>query len=238
MRSPEVDAELKRLKIEVLSKIAHDVRAPLSVVLTGLKELRETAPAFDEYQKSVFKLVCSSAETSLQLLKDLHDLARIEEKCLPLQRGTVDVAAIVRGVVGAATAKVGEKAAPTKIEAPDHPVLLYVDEARLAQAVSALLENAIRVAQTQARLVVREQEGAVQILVEDDGVGVPPKEVESIFSPDSQKNVRPGGTGLGLAVARGLVEAHGGKVWAENVLAPDGRVQGARFVVTLPKPPT
>ncbi len=235
MRSPEVEAELKRLKLDILSKIAHDVRAPLSVVLTGLKELRETAPAFDDYQRSVFKLVCSSAETSLQLLKDLHDLARIEEKCLPLQKGVVDIAAVARGVVGAATAKVGDKAAPTQLLAPEQPVLLAVDEARLAQAIGALLENAIRVARTQAKLEVKSLPEQVEIHISDDGAGVPPKEVESIFSPDSQKNVRPGGTGLGLAVARGLVEAHGGKVWAENVTGEDGRVEGARFVVSLPR---
>src|SRR5690242_3287273 len=91
------DAELRRLKSELLGKIAHDVRAPLAVVLTGLKELRDTAPAFDDYQASVFRIVCSSAEATLQLVKDLHDLARLDEGALPLAPVPLDLAALVHG---------------------------------------------------------------------------------------------------------------------------------------------
>lgn len=235
-RSPEMEAELRRLKLEVLSRIAHDVRAPLSVVLTGLKELRETAPAFDDYQRSVFKLVCSSAETSLQLLKDLHDLARIEEKCLPLQTSDVDLAAVLRSVAASAATKVGEKAPPVAVSVPDAPVRAVVDEARFAQAVQALVENALRAAKSGVSLSLVDAGGEIRVSVDDDGAGIAGGDAAALFDSGTQKSVRPGGTGLGLAVAKGLVEAHGARLTAENRTSGDGRVEGARFVVILPKP--
>lgn len=234
-RTPETEAELRRLKLEVLSRIAHDVRAPLSVVLTGLKELRETQPAFDDYQKSVFKLVCSSAETSLQLLKDLHDLARIEERCLPLQKVEVDLAGIARSVAGSATAKASEKAPALDVLVPNSPVRAVVDEARFAQAIGAIVENAMRVAKGKVVLSLADDAGKARVLVDDDGPGVPTQDMSAIFDSGAHKAVRPGGTGLGLAVAKGLVEAHGGSLWVENRTAADGRVEGARFVVELAK---
>jgi signal transduction histidine kinase len=197
-------------------------------VLTGLKELRDTAPAFDDYQASVFRIVCSSAEATLQLVKDLHDLARLDEGALPLAPVPLDLAALVHGSLERA-----KRPAHVALirDVPDDPALVLVDETRANQIVEAVLTHALQKARATVRAQVQPASwpaGPVRVVLEDDRANVPVAVLEAPFRGESQ-DTRPGGAGLALCVARRLVEAHGGHLTVE---VPESG--GARFVIELP----
>ena len=113
-------------------------------------------------------------------------------------------------------ARLGEKAKPLTVAVPPSPVPVMVDEARIGQVVTSLLDNAMRLARTAVSISLTVDGGEARIVIDDDGPGIPVDKLEGIFLSQTHKAVRPGGTGLGLVIARGLVAAHGGKVWAEN----------------------
>jgi two-component system sensor histidine kinase KdpD len=126
---------------------------------------------------------------------------------------------------------------PVAVDVPETVPPILLDYVEIDQVLSNLLENAARYTPQRAeiQIAVRDLGESVQIDVADRGPGIPAGVLAGLFEPFYQGGVarpRQGGTGLGLAVSRGLVQAHGGKIWAEN--RPDG---GARFSFTLPLPP-
>ncbi|MBN2351075.1 MAG: HAMP domain-containing histidine kinase [Spirochaetales bacterium] len=214
-----------------LDSVAHDVRTPL----TRLTSAAENAlAAGDEAAFRDALAVClSEAGQVLSLLTSLLEISRAQSGIMSLDKEPVDLAALIRDMADLYSYPAGEK----RIEiaaAVDGPILVPADSNRLRQVLSNLIENALRhsPADSSIGLSAREDEATAEVTVADSGDGIPPEDLKHIWERFYRGRNSAGtrGFGLGLSLARAIVEAHGGEIRAES---EPGR--GARFTFRLPK---
>jgi two-component system, OmpR family, sensor histidine kinase KdpD len=233
------DAEILRktdeLRTALLNAVSHDLRTPLaSIIASGGSLLQHDIDWTEEEQREFAQAIVGEAERLNRLVGNLLDLSRIEAGSLRPEKGWYDLRSLVEEVVGRLR---GVTAAHSvSLDLPDDLPPLHFDYVEIDQVLSNLIENAVKYTPpgTEIRVAVRAQRDAVTVEVSDTGPGIPPNAVPRLF--DAFYRVRregggPSGSGLGLAVAKGLVEAHGGQITAEN--RAEG---GACFVFTLPIP--
>jgi signal transduction histidine kinase len=233
-------ADLKRLdefKSRFFANMTHELRTPLAMVLTPLELMLEGEMGeFTPSQRGSFGSMYRSALKLLKLINDLLDLSRLEESRLRLQVGDHELVHYLRTLVEqtgvlALRRDITLRFATTLDRAP-----LRCDLDRLERVFVNLLSNAIKFTPHGGHVDVslrRVAGDALEVVVQDDGPGFPPDKAEQLFERfyqvDMEGTRRHGGAGIGLALARELVELHGGTISASS----DG-VRGARFVVTLP----
>ncbi len=228
-RSLEQSEEAKR---RMIADVSHDLRTPLTAVRSALEGLRD---GLVEPTPATFAALHDRVLLLSRLVTDLHQLALADAGQLSIERHVADVRSIVDGIVETVGFQMedSEVAFSSTVE-PDLPSLL-VDAHRIEQVLLNLLENAIRHTPTGGRIDLKASRAAEGVLLEvsDTGPGIPPEYLDRVFErffrvdPSRES----GSAGLGLSIARALVEAHGGRIWAEN------RVEGgARFSFTLPIP--
>ena len=221
--------EAVRLRDEVVSIVSHDFRSPLTVI-QGYSE-RFAGQAGDEEARRAFEAIGRQARHLGALAADTLTMSRIEAGALALDTAPIDLADLVRERVDARPDEAG-----VAIEVEAEPGLVVRgDEHRLGEVVDNLLDNAVKYSPGGARVkvtVVRVPEGA-RVVVADQGLGIPAAEMDKLFRKfsrlDEARARRVPGSGLGLYIARSLVEAHGGRIWAES----DGA--GARFAFVVPE---
>ncbi len=230
--------ESERQRQELLAAIAHELRTPLAIIEGNLEAMLDgvRAPTPD----LIATLHTQSALLS-QLITDLRDLSLADARQLSLRRRPVDLAVLCQESVDAMKVWTDERKVSTRVRA-EGETTAAVDPDRLRQVVQNLLHNAVRFtpAGGQVTVIVRgasgDQDRWVTVEVEDDGPGIPAEDLSRIFEPfyriDPSRSRASGGTGMGLAVVKLLVQVHGGSVRAEN--RPSG---GSRFIVHLPVSP-
>jgi len=230
--------ESERQRQELLAAIAHELRTPLSIIEGNLEAMLDgvRAPTPD----LIATLHTQSALLS-QLITDLRDLSLADARQLSLRRRSVDLAVLCQESVDAMKVWTDERKVSTSVRV-EGETTAAVDPDRLRQVVQNLLHNAVRFtpAGGQVTVIVKEetvdQDRWVTVEVEDGGPGIPAEDLSRIFEPfyrvDPSRSRASGGTGMGLAVVKLLVEVHGGSVRAEN--RPAG---GSRFIVQLPASP-
>jgi PAS domain S-box-containing protein len=236
-RAARAEAEAaSRRKDEFLAMLAHELRNPLAPILTSLAILRRSV------DPSVFPPVLDMMERQVRHLKrmmdDLLDVGRIARGKVRLQPDRLDLARLVRTVASDYRAVVEGAGLALEAQTPDTPVWARADEARLAQVLSNLLDNATKFTDRGGTVRVilgpGPAPGEATLTVSDTGVGIPARVLPHLFEPltqaDRSLERSRGGLGLGLAVVRGLVELHGGRVEAFSA----GEGKGSRFTVHLP----
>lgn len=221
-----------RMRDEVLAMVAHDLRSPLSTILLNANALLAGEWRVDRALEQV-RIIHRCAEKMGNLIRDLLDISRIEAGQLAIARSSVDVGLLCREAVELMQAQARER--DIALECKLAPGLLRVpgDPGRVSQVLSNLLGNALKFAPSSGRVLLQAQPVAqgVRVSVEDNGPGIPAGIAPRLFERFSQANgAGRGGAGLGLAIAKAIVEAHGGRIWIES--AP-GR--GTRVSFTLPK---
>lgn len=234
------NVELKKLdkfKSEFFANITHELKTPLTMVLTSLELLLEGELGhISEAQRSTFQSMQRSGAKLLRLIGDLLDLSRIEESRVRLRIAEHDLVAYVRELVEEMRGLIQRKGITLRFEADVQPLLVWCDLERLERVFLNLLSNASKFTDSGGAVTIhlRDDGDAVRIEVRDTGVGFPSQLSERIFSrffqTDMGKTRRYGGTGIGLSLAKDLVELHGGRIWAES--APG---QGSVFHVRLLK---
>ncbi len=229
------DAEdANRVKERFLATLSHELRTPLNAALGWTRVLLDLPPS-DARLRRATQAINRNLLVQARLVADIIDVSRGSAGRLDLKRVRVDV----RSIVNAAIDTVGETAAARKVSVqttlPDAPIMTVGDAARLQQVVWNLLENAIKFSPGGGLVhvsVVREHE-SVEISVADDGPGVDPVFLPFVFDEfrqaDESMTRSHGGLGLGLAIARRIVQEHGGTITGSN--RPEG---GALFTVRLP----
>jgi signal transduction histidine kinase len=211
------------------------MRSPLSAILGWCRVMTLDNAGADVHRRGL-QAIERNAMAQVRLVDDLIDLTRIGSGKLELQRTTVLLADAVDAAVESCTPAAEAKGLVIDWRDDDVPVLVHGDKARLTQVVWNLVGNAIKFSPAGERIVVRvAQDGArARITVHDRGAGIAPELLPQIFEPFRQADDTPasrlGGLGLGLTIARTIVELHGGEIRAES----DGPGQGAVFTVTLP----
>jgi PAS domain S-box-containing protein len=224
-------SERKRMEAaqrDFLAMVSHDLRSPLTIVRASAQLLQRRG----EYREATIATILEYADRMARLIEDLADVVRLEEGHLPLQRETVDLVALARDAAAAAAEQSARHA--VRVEAPDTSVCGAWDRVRLGQVVENLLGNALKHGAEDGQVVVRVQKraGEALISVQDFGSGIDPEHMPHLFDRFYRANTRSSGLGLGLYISRILVEAHGGRIWAES--RPG---QGSTFTVALPQHP-
>ena len=230
--------ELERLRAEFLSLVSHELRGPLTSIKGSAVNLRESLHSLDPAELLQFvRIIESQADRMRDLVSQLLDVARIESGSLSVTPEPVRVAALVDEARSAFLAGDPDRSVALDLE-PDLPWVM-ADRRRIAQVLGNLLSNAARRSPADAAILVSaarpqpEEDGQVSIAVTDRGRGVAPERLPYLFSRllRAEGDEADGlGAGLGLAICKGIVEAHGGRIRAES----EGLGRGSRFTFTLP----
>ena len=227
-------AELRRRRL--LADLAHELRTPLATIDGYLEGL---ADGVVRAEASTWTLLRGEAQRLERLVEDLDKVSRAEERQLDLRLEAARPEELVDGAVAAAAAAFAAAGVRLERAVAGRLPEVRVDRDRIAEVLANLLENALR--HTPAGGVVTVSAGArgggVELAVEDTGEGIAaehlPHLFERFYRADRARARRDGGSGIGLAIAHALVEAHGGRLRAES----EGPGRGARFVVALPAAP-
>jgi signal transduction histidine kinase len=224
---------LDQLKSEFVSLVSHELRAPLTNINGGI-ELLLSGPDLPPHCRDTLGILGEQSHRLTHLVETILNISAIEARRWPLNAGPVAVPPLVQTVVRQMLPCAGHREIQW-LGADDLP-FAWADEDGLAQVLTNLLDNAIKYSPDGSIITVGAEAtaGTVRIAVGDEGPGIPREARERIFDMfhrlDGQDNRRVYGHGLGLYMARLLVEAQKGQIWVEGQ-----RTQGARFVVSLPR---
>jgi two-component system, OmpR family, sensor histidine kinase KdpD len=227
--------EVDRWRSALLGAASHDLRTPLASIKTAVSSLRQPGTLLGaEDRAELLELIELQADRLARLVTNLLDMTRIESGSLELRPTTITFDELVAEALGA----LGGLLAPDRIvtEAPEDLPLLRIDHVLISQVLANLLENAGRLAPEGSVIGVTARTAPTgvdppdhaEIAVTDEGPGIAPLERERVFEMFSQ-NGGGGRAGLGLAIAKAFVEAHGGLIWIDSEVAT-----GTRVVFTIP----
>lgn len=232
-------ARLERLneqKDELLGMVAHDLRNPLGAI-AGFAQLvvAINADSLDEQSLMLLDRIGAASRHMLRMVEDLVDLSAIESGSVRLERSVVDVGEVLGDSVALARVAARDKRISIDLQVPEG-LVMDVDARKIAQVIDNLLGNAIKFSYSETTVTLRceQKPDEIVIVVEDQGQGIPEEELDLLFRPFGTTTVRSTGgeksTGLGLAIAKRIVEAHGGSIEVTSTVDV-----GSAFVVTLPR---
>jgi signal transduction histidine kinase len=227
-----------RAKSQFLASMTHELRTPMNAVI-GFAELIRN-PSFGELssrQAEFVEHITSSGKHLLGLINDILDLAKIESGTVDLQRENLSVAEIMQGAADAILPIAQDKQIAMVVAASDSVRNVRADAARTRQILVNLLNNAIKFSNANSTVALSAHErgdGFIELHVTDAGVGIKAEDCQRVFERfeqvDGSYARTQKGTGLGLAVCKSLVEAHGGAIWVES----EGEGMGCTFKFSLP----
>ncbi|HZD74688.1 MAG TPA: PAS domain-containing sensor histidine kinase [Actinomycetota bacterium] len=224
-------------RAELISTLAHELRSPLTSVKGFTSTLLHRWERFpDDQKRFMLATVNDDADRVTRLINELLDVSRIESGRLELRRRPVELAKIAADVVE--RFKLDPDGHTFGISFPRAFPEVYADADKVAQVLTNLVENAVKYSDGGRVTVIGEVvDGSAEVAVRDQGVGIPADQVPLIFTKFYRRGGRgvPSGTGLGLYIARGLVEAHGGRI---SVSSKVGRGTEVRFRLPLAGPGT
>jgi signal transduction histidine kinase len=223
-------AETDRLRRDLVANVSHELRTPITALQVVLENLVDGVEPPDP---ATLRTMLAQVERLGRLVKQLLDLSRLEAGVVPLEHEPFDVEVLLNQAVRESQLSAPSVTMTVSVEPPD--LELRADQERLHQVVANLVENAVRHSPAEGTVAVtaRRTGDHVTIDVSDDGPGIPDDEVARVFERfyrhDSARSSRDGGAGLGLAIAKWIVDLHGGDIHPER-----RQPHGCRMVVTLP----
>ena len=233
-QSTTVQMESERLRNSLLAAISHDLRTPLAAMVGLADALALTQPALAGEQAEIAQAIRASSLRMSVLVNNLLDMGRLESGSVQLRRQWQPLEEVVGSALAACAPSLQGRDVAVRL-APEVP-LLHLDAALFECVLVNLLENAVKYtpAATPLQIAAEPQGEAVRITVDDEGPGLPPGREEAVFEKFERGSKEAAAPGVGLAICRAIVQAHGGRMHGENRIV-DGRVAGARFVITLPR---
>jgi len=227
----EVRIETERLRNSLLSSVSHDLRTPLATITGAVSTILEQRERLDaQTQRELLESVHEEAERLNRLVQNLLEMTRLESGALQLKRELHPP----EEVIGAALGRLGKRLADRRVTTsvpPDLP-LVAMDDVLIEQVLVNLLDNALKYtpAGSPIEVIATATDQNLTIEIADHGPGLPPGEEDRVFEKFFRGDqIVARGAGLGLAICRGIVRAHGGRIWAQNL--PGG---GVAFLFTLP----
>ena len=227
----QVRAEAERLRNALLSSVSHDLRTPLATIMGSASSLLEDGTHFQRGTwQDLLQSILDEAERLNRLVGNLLDMTRLEAGTLAVKKDWLPLEEVIGSALARMEKRLGER--PVAIHVPSDLPLVKIDGILIEQLLINLLDNGVKYTPIRSEINISASvsDGAVLVEVADRGPGFGPGEEERIFDKFYRGQTADSrGVGLGLAICRAIVEAHGGKIWAEN--RPEG---GAVFRFTLP----
>jgi two-component system sensor histidine kinase KdpD len=230
-QASQVRMETERLRNSLLSSVSHDLRTPLATITGAATTILESGARLDQRtQQELLESVRDEADRLNRLVQNLLEMTRLESGALQLHKDWHPVEEVVGAALGRLSKSLGTRRVTVNIP-PDLP-LVKIDDVLIEQVFVNLLDNAVKYTPPDSpiRIIVTATDQSVTAEVADHGPGLPKGQEARVFekfhraAPDGKR-----GAGLGLAICRGIILAHGGRIWAHNL--PEG---GVAFLFTLP----
>ncbi len=226
--------QIEAMRRRLIADVSHELRTPLTAIKGSMEGLMDGVLPADD---GTYQQIHAEADRLNRLVDDLQELSRVEARAYELDIRPVDVSSLVGSVTKRLTPQAETRRISLDLElAPDLPRVL-TDEDRAVQVLTNLTGNALQYTTEGGRVTIMAKriDDEVQLAVRDTGIGIPPEHLGHIFDrfyrvDKSRSRREGGGSGIGLTIARALVEAHGGHIWAESA----GEGQGSTFTFTLP----
>ena len=223
-----------RAKDRFLALLAHELRNPLAPITNAVELIKRKVPGNSDL-RWCFDVIDGQLGQMSRILEDLLDVSRITRGKLELRVDTIDIVPVVYSALQTSRPLIDANRHELIVELPGSPICVKGDAARLSQVVANILNNAAKYTSPGGRIELRVQESgaSAEICVSDNGQGISAQMLPNIFDMFTQGEAKaPSGLGVGLALAKSLVELHGGKLDAQSA----GREQGSQFTIRLPMP--
>ena len=225
--------QVENMRRRLLGDVAHELRTPLTAIKGSAEGLMDgVLPASDE----TYQQIHSEAERLSRLVDDLQELSRVESRAIQLDVHPVDSTMLIQTVAKRLQYQFDEKRINLTLNLPAQPIHVLADEGRAIQVLTNLVGNALQYTSENGSVTVsvKPEKNEAQFSISDTGVGIPDEHLINIFDRfyrvDKSRSRAHGGSGIGLTIAKHLVEAHGGKIWVES----EGKNKGSVFSFTLP----
>jgi signal transduction histidine kinase len=225
--------EFKRQKSDFIAITSHELRTPLGLILGHATFLRELTT--DEQSRQQLDVIVRSANRLKKIFNDLSNINNNQNGHTKVKWQKISINNLIRNVCQSFIEQAQEKNISLECNVPEADITARIDTEKIDLAISNLVENAITFSNPGGHVTISAEAlpGYVQISVIDDGIGIPVKDLQKIFQRFYQVQVHNtrchGGMGLGLSVAKVMVEIHGGQIWAESELG-----KGSNFSILLP----
>lgn len=231
-KSAALRARDEETRSAVLSSVSHDLRTPLAAIIGAGTTLRDDSGRLDSSQHGeLVDTICTEAERMERLISDILDMVRLESGTIAPRREWVPLEEVVGSALSRLEKKLGKR--DVRVDLPEDLPLISVDPVLFEQVFVNLVDNANKYAppNTPIEISAGVSDREWEIAVEDHGPGIAPGDETRVFERFYRNpRARVGGIGLGLPICRGIVQAHGGSITAENRAGG-----GARFVIRLPR---
>ena len=225
--------QVETMRRRLIGDVAHELRTPLTAIKGSTEGLMDgVLPANDE----TYQQIHNEAERLNKLVNDLQELSRVESKAISLDIHPLDVSSLMQTTQKRMQFQFDEKRVALNLSLPHAPILVLADEDRVLQILTNLLGNALQYTPENGTVTVtiEREKLFAKFTIRDTGIGIPAEFLTHIFDRfyrvDKSRSRAHGGSGIGLTIAKHLVEAHGGKIWAES----EGENKGSVFIFTLP----
>jgi two-component system sensor histidine kinase VicK len=232
--------EADKMKTEFINIAAHELRTPIQPIL-GLTEILRSDRLNAENYNELLDIIIRNAKRLQRLTEDILDVTKIESHSLILKKEDISINDLISHALLDFKHPIGKKGDDGKLnllyDEPKQDIFVKADKYRLRQVITNLLGNAVKFTKKEGTIFVTTEEEKkkdsndskeVVITIKDTGTGIDPEIMPKLFSKFASKSFQ--GTGLGLYISKNIIEAHGGRIWAQN--NPDGK--GATFFFTLP----
>ncbi|MFH1304935.1 MAG: HAMP domain-containing sensor histidine kinase [Candidatus Omnitrophota bacterium] len=229
--------ELKRfdqLKSQFVANVSHELKNPLSTIKESLAIILDGLMGkINPEQESMLKIGKNNVERLIRLVTDMLDLSKIEAGKMEIKREEIDIAALVNEVLANHERDFSRKQITLEKDIPQNTGLMWADRDKLSEVVINLLSNAIKYTPEKENVSVRltSTEKEIRFEIADTGPGIPKKDFGKIFDKFERITTeKQEGTGLGLPIAKDIVELHKGKIWVESEAG-----KGSKFIFVLPR---
>lgn len=227
--------KLANLKDQMLSTVSHDLKNPLTTILTVVALLRRYISAEDSRIQKKLDTIETSVDYMRDLISNLLDLARLETGA-SVEKKEIRLKPLLQTSFNRATTLADEKQIKLELRAPENDVTIHCDSFQVGQVLQNLISNALKYTPTggNVEISVQLRENVVQFQISDNGFGIPEKDIPHVFDKffrvNTQEHQNVSGTGLGLAIVREIVQQHGGDVDVRSKLG-----EGSTFSFSIPR---
>jgi two-component system sensor histidine kinase KdpD len=230
-RRAEVGVETERLRNSLLSSVSHDLRTPLATITGAVSTILDNRTGLDAgTQRELLESVHEEAERLNRLVQNLLEMTRLESGALQLQRELHPPEEVIGAALGRLAKRLADRRVTTKV--PSDLPLVAMDDVLIEQVLVNLLDNALKYtpAGSPIEVIATATDQNLTVEVADHGPGLPAGAEDRVFEKFFRgEQLIARGAGLGLAICRGIVRAHGGRIWAQNLPGA-----GVAFLFTLP----